>query len=72
MLGSEWQIRALHNIKGRPGYFRDFIEDELLPENFDNMYQWQQKSDLIRLSLLKKYGGVWMDTSIILFQSIDE
>lgn len=31
----------------------------------------QHKSDYIRLYLLKEYGGVWMDASILNFKSID-
>ena len=31
----------------------------------------QKKSDLIRLLLLQKYGGIWMDSSIFLTQSLD-
>jgi mannosyltransferase OCH1-like enzyme len=29
-------------------------------------------SDFIRIALLKKYGGVWLDSSVTLFQSIDD
>ncbi|QCO20466.1 hypothetical protein C9E88_002475 [Acinetobacter cumulans] len=31
----------------------------------------QHQSDYIRLSLLKKYGGVWMDSSIMMFKNIN-
>jgi mannosyltransferase OCH1-like enzyme len=33
---------------------------------------FQTKSDIIRLALLKKYGGVWMDVSTLLLKSIDD
>lgn len=31
----------------------------------------QIKSDLIRLNLLLKYGGVWIDASVLLFEDLD-
>ncbi len=31
----------------------------------------QKMSDLVRLSILSKYGGVWMDASIVCYQSIE-
>lgn len=58
MLGPEWKIFVLTDIKNTKYYFRNFIEESYLPEGFDNIELWQTKSDHIRLSLLKKYGGV--------------
>lgn len=31
-----------------------------------------QKADYIRLSLLKKYGGIWLDADIIVFKPLDK
>lgn len=33
---------------------------------------YQAASDIIRLSLLKKYGGVWADASVLCMQSLDK
>jgi mannosyltransferase OCH1-like enzyme len=70
-LGPEWQIFVLSSLPNTPSYFRNFISDDLLPIGFDNIETWEAKSDLIRLALLKVYGGVWMDISNFLFESID-
>jgi hypothetical protein len=72
MLGPEWKIIVLNSKPGSVGYYRDFIEEHYLPEGFDKIYFWETKSDIIRLSLLLKYGGVWMDPSIILHKSLDD
>ena len=42
-----------------------------LPENWKKLPVYRQ-SDIIRLLLLEKYGGVWMDSSIILLEDIDK
>ena len=34
-------------------------------------YNLQKKSDIIRLCLLEKYGGVWLDSSIFLMESLE-
>jgi hypothetical protein len=31
----------------------------------------QRMSDLVRLSILNKYGGIWMDASCVCFESLD-
>lgn len=42
-----------------------------LPFNFDKIACPQNKSDLLRVSLLEKYGGVWMDLSTICVRPIN-
>ena len=44
--------------------------DFILPERFNELGV-QLKSDLIRLNLLYKFGGIWFDKSIRLNQNID-
>lgn len=48
----------------------EFISRRSLPKNFDDLLV-QRKSDCVRLALLKKYGGVWLDTGILLQKSLD-
>ena len=63
--------------KNSPQYKINFmnkknIEDIIsLPENWKTLKPYRQ-SDIIRLHLLEKYGGVWMDSSIILLEDIDK
>lgn len=42
---------------------KNYVQD--IPENFEQLMP-QLKADWIRCALLKKYGGVWMDASMIL------
>jgi mannosyltransferase OCH1-like enzyme len=41
-----------------------------IPNNFNNLPSYRQ-SDITRLLLLQKYGGIWIDASTILFVSPD-
>lgn len=46
-----------------------------LPELNINLLKWcsiPQKADYIRLCLLQKYGGIWLDSDIIVFKSLSE
>ena len=43
----------------------DYIYDE------SKQISYQAKSDIIRLSLLKKYGGVWADSTLLCMQPLD-
>ena len=43
----------------------DYIDLSNLPKNFDKLIV-QHKADYYRLLLLQKYGGVWIDASIII------
>jgi hypothetical protein len=42
-----------------------------LPENWKTLPPYRQ-SDIIRLLLLQKYGGVWIDASTILLENLDK
>ncbi len=42
-----------------------------LPENWKTLPAFRQ-SDIIRLRLLEKYGGVWIDASTILLENLDK
>jgi hypothetical protein len=41
-----------------------------MPINWKNLPVYRQ-SDVLRLKLLEKYGGIWMDASILLFENPD-
>lgn len=47
----------------------DFLEPEDLPLNFSD-FTVQHQSDFIRLALLARYGGVWLDASVFLSQPL--
>lgn len=46
----------------------DYID---IPDYFSNAAHVIDKSDLIRIELLVKYGGIWLDKDVIAFQGFD-
>ena len=65
---SGWEVRML-----TPKTVLDYVDMEHLPKNFYNL-GIQHKADYYRMYLLEKYGGLWMDASIIVndFSKIEE
>jgi len=61
----DWQVNFLST-----GQFIDSINQEEIPPYFSTL-RVEAQSDWIRLKLLKQYGGCWMDSGIILNQSIN-
>ena len=49
------------------------IEDYItnMPENWQSLPPYRQ-ADVLRLKLLEKYGGIWMDASILLMENPDK
>ena len=47
-----------------------YISRDELPRKFDQIKAHQMRSDFIRLALLRKYGGVWIDASILMMKPI--
>lgn len=62
--------------KTSPNYFINLMNQKnieefvSLPENWKRLPSYRQ-SDIIRLRLLEKYGGVWIDASTILLEDLD-
>lgn len=70
---------CINNIKKlNPGYDvnvvnMDYVRNELgLQELVDADLKIQHKSDIIRLMLIYRYGGIWLDASILFNISIDD
>ncbi|MDX1385228.1 MAG: capsular polysaccharide synthesis protein, partial [Thermoanaerobaculia bacterium] len=62
----DWQIVVLD-----PQRLSRFLQPEDLPAGFAGIRRRQAKSDLVRLALLARHGGVWMDSSILLQTGLD-
>lgn len=61
----DWQVNFITTDK-----FLSSINQEEIPPHFSTLrVEWQ--ADWIRLKLLKQYGGCWIDSGIILNQSIN-
>lgn len=72
-----------YNIKTWIGYHPNWemklwTEKEILKENFDNMdlywsaRSYQERSDIVRYEILKRYGGLYIDTDIECFANFDD
>lgn len=48
-----------------------YINRDELPNKFEEIKAHQMRSDFIRLALLKKYGGIWIDASILMMKPIE-
>jgi len=59
----DWDIHVLDNTN-----INNYINNNQYPSNFSKLGA-SHKSDWIRLFLLKKYGGLWLDAGIIINSS---
>jgi hypothetical protein len=53
-----------------PGYEIKLLNDSDVPDGYKTLSP-QRKSDWLRLERLKSHGGIWLDASIILTESLD-
>lgn len=49
----------------------NYINDEIIKDNRFNNLCIAHKADYIRVALLKKYGGIWLDSDILLINNLD-
>eukprot|EP00927_Polykrikos_kofoidii_P040302 TRINITY_DN34485_c0_g2_i1.p1 TRINITY_DN34485_c0_g2~~TRINITY_DN34485_c0_g2_i1.p1 ORF type:complete len:449 (+),score=53.59 TRINITY_DN34485_c0_g2_i1:90-1436(+) len=61
-----WDVRILQ--KSTILYYLSEVE---LPNRFMHMLSHQTASDCVRLALLSRYGGIWMDVNILLLTDLD-
>lgn len=47
------------------GNLSDFLHDRMFPQSFQTLHP-RGKADYVRVCLLEKYGGVWIDASMII------
>lgn len=78
-----WDVKVINLVKGDPYYFGNFFDPNLIPtideikskigsDDGKKVNPYVITSDFIRLELLYKHGGVWMDPSIMLHRSLDD
>jgi len=58
-----------HIIMLNKNNIHKYIDLNTLPKKFNEL-SVQKQSDVIRLGLLEKYGGIWLDSTIYLNQSL--
>merc|ERR1719356_582745 len=49
----------------------DWLDASDLPDNYDDL-KIQHRSDAIRIALLERYGGAWIDVSTFLLKPLSE
>ena len=74
--GPSWTVRVLNTVPGHPNHALNWIDANQLPETFVQgtmvgPYTGPHSADFLRAPALYTYGGVWMDSSCILFRSLD-
>lgn len=63
----DWDIRVLNKSA-----VHEYLSESDLPNRFAHLFSHQTASDCVRLALLARYGGVWMDVNILLRRSLDD
>ncbi|CAE8606826.1 unnamed protein product [Polarella glacialis] len=61
-----WDVRVLQKTT-----VHEFLSEVELPNHFMQMFSHQTASDAVRLGVLSRYGGVWLDVNMILRTSLD-
>lgn len=75
--GSEWTVHVLDAVPGSETNVNHLVEQSFFPKAFnegvmDGLFVGPHQGDLVRLPLLWKYGGVWMDVGTMLFRDLDD
>jgi hypothetical protein len=66
-----WEIRLLHDADPTSSCsINNFIPPNMLPKTFKGMYP-QISSDSVRLALIRLYGGIYMDATCILLDTLE-
>jgi hypothetical protein len=60
ILGNDWTINVLNDEN-----LAHYLDIETFPKNYSTL-QVQHKADFIRLKILEKNGGIWLDASIVI------
>lgn len=61
-----WDVRVL----SKASVF-DYLSEAELPNRFMHIFSHQAASDCVRLALLSRYGGIYMDVSILVLSDLD-
>jgi len=61
-----WDVRILSKST-----LYEYLSEAELPNRFQHMFSHQTASDCVRLALLSRYGGIYMDVSIIMNTELD-
>mmetsp|Transcript_42095 Transcript_42095/g.130418 ORF Transcript_42095/g.130418 Transcript_42095/m.130418 type:complete len:560 (+) Transcript_42095:91-1770(+) len=65
-LNPHWDVRILDRTT-----LSEFVSEVDLPNRFPELPEHEVASACVRLALLSRYGGVWLDVSVILRSDLD-
>lgn len=74
-LGPDWTVHVVDRVDGSETSIFNYIDTSLFPQTFIDGTMDGHKAhqgDLVRLPLLWKYGGLWMDAGLILLRHVDD
>ena len=76
-LGPQWTVHLLDLVPDSETNVYHYLDKSLFPDAFNNKtmdgpHVGPHQGDIVRLPLLWKYGGVWMDVGTLLFRHIDD
>jgi len=63
----DWQVRVVDKRT-----LQDLVELEDLPPTLDQLKKPQHRADCAKLALLRRHGGVYIDSSVLMLRSLDE
>ena len=62
----DWKIIILDETN-----YQQYVSSEDVPSTFFHL-KTQHRSDIVRLAVMRRYGGLYLDASYILFKNMDE
>jgi hypothetical protein len=74
-LGPDWTVHVVDRVDGSETSIFNYIDTSLFLQTFVDGTMDGHKAhqgDLVRLPLLWKYGGLWMDAGLILLRHVDD
>ncbi|KAL7956796.1 hypothetical protein V8C34DRAFT_325811 [Trichoderma compactum] len=74
-LGPDWTVHIVDRVDGSETNVFHYAEESFFPKTFIDGTMDGHKAhmgDLVRLPLLWKYGGIWMDVGLILLRHVDD
>jgi hypothetical protein len=74
-LGPDWTVHVVDRVDGSETSIFNYIDNSFFPQTFIDGTMDGHKAhqgDLVRLPLLWKYGGLWMDVGLILLRHVDD
>ncbi|KAL6693370.1 hypothetical protein J3F84DRAFT_396292 [Trichoderma pleuroticola] len=74
-LGPDWTVHIVDCVNGSETNVFHYAEESFFPKTFIDGTMDGHKAhmgDLVRLPLLWKYGGIWMDVGLLLLRHVDD